>query len=100
MPPPPALVLDHDLLLPDVGQLLGHQAGEDVGRLAGRERHDEAHGLGGPRRLRARAVAMKGAARASATAWRRVIIVIVPPYIFPETMRAPSAQRCTSDGPS
>ena len=46
------LVLDHDLLLPHVGQLLGHQAGEDVGGLAGRERHDEAHRLGGPRRLR------------------------------------------------
>ena len=23
-----------------------------------------------------------------------------PDYIFPETMRPPSAQRCTSDGPS
>ena len=46
------LVLDDDLLLPDVGQLLGHQAGEDVGGLAGRKRHDEAHRLVGPRRLR------------------------------------------------
>jgi hypothetical protein len=57
-----ALVVDHDLLLPDVGQLLGHQAGEDVRRLAGRERHDETHGLRWPRRLRpsARGDAMKG----------------------------------------
>ena len=48
----PTLVVDHDLLLPDVGQPLRHQPREDIRRLAGRKRHDEAHGLGRPWRLR------------------------------------------------
>jgi hypothetical protein len=47
-----SLVLDDDLLLPLLRQLLGHQAREDIGSLSGRERHDEAHGLVGPRGLR------------------------------------------------
>jgi hypothetical protein len=39
------LVLDDDSLVPGFAQFLGEQAGDDVGRSAGRERHDQAHGL-------------------------------------------------------
>ncbi len=48
----PALVVDQDLLLPGLRQPLRHQPREDVRRLPGRKRHDDAHGLGRPRRLR------------------------------------------------
>ena len=79
------LVLDHDLLLPYLGQLLGHQAGEDVGRLAGRERHDEAHRLGRPRRLRPRGPCVRATsgAQPSARTARRVATVIVSSPYFP-----------------
>ena len=36
-------VLDHDLLAPQSRQRIGHDAGGDVGRPAGRERHDQPH---------------------------------------------------------
>src|SRR6266850_1135713 len=41
-------VLHHHLLLPALRELLGHQARGDVGRRSRRERHGQAHGLGGP----------------------------------------------------
>jgi hypothetical protein len=42
-----AAVLDHELLAELASELLRHDAGDDVGRAAGRERHHQADGLGG-----------------------------------------------------
>src|SRR6516165_10784752 len=42
------LVLNHDLLAPDPRQPVGGDAGDSVGRSAGRIRDDDAHGAGGP----------------------------------------------------
>src|ERR1043166_5327208 len=46
--PGAAPVLDHDLLVPNLRQLLGNDAGDHVGRSAGSERHDEADDAVGP----------------------------------------------------
>ena len=41
-------VLDEELLLERLGEMLGHDARDDVGAAGGRGGHDDAHGAGGP----------------------------------------------------
>ncbi len=76
------LVLDHDLLAPDLGEPMADDAGDRVGGAAGHERNDEPHvpaaAMPAPRRRAIRSPELSADAAASPARRRRVIIGFLP----------------------